>query len=391
MVSTEPGGALLLPVPRGILPLLPIAPAIVVVVGITTALVIAVLGISLLQQTADDEARLQARAIAATVAARLGAATVEERSEILKRSSQRPEGSRPLPAVELLLVDRDGRILVNTSVKTPTRDDVLRLLGAADGEARTRARPRPLRRAPPPRGRAPLGHRVRGRAEPPPGSIALVNGVAALTALLLGIAVSVSVAYTKAARDDVDYVRRRIAAMARASDGPSGEPIPIRSLDQVGALTAAFNVLVGRFAAAERSYRADLRQAAEGARERSEFLAGLSHELRTPLNAILGFNPRARERGRRPAHGRRARVAPGDQDERRAPEEPDRRRPRPLRARDGPAPAPTGARSTSASWPRRWCARRARWCATSRSGSRSRGRAAARARGPRRIRQVLTN
>jgi signal transduction histidine kinase len=77
--------------------------------------------------------------------------------------------------------------------------------------------------------------------------------------------------------------------MARASEGPAGESIPIRSLDQVGALTAAFNVLVGRFAAAERSYRADLRQAAEGARERSEFLAGLSHELRTPLNAILGF------------------------------------------------------------------------------------------------------
>jgi signal transduction histidine kinase len=84
-------------------------------------------------------------------------------------------------------------------------------------------------------------------------------------------------------------VRRRIVDMARTEGSPAGEPVPIRSLDQVGALTAAFDVLVGRFAAAERSYRADLRQAAEGARERSAFLAGLSHELRTPLNAILGF------------------------------------------------------------------------------------------------------
>jgi len=61
-------------------------------------------------------------------------------------------------------------------------------------------------------------------------------------------------------------------------------------LDQVGALTASFNVLVERFAAAERIYRADLTQAAATDAELSEFLAGLSHELRTPLNAILGFS-----------------------------------------------------------------------------------------------------
>jgi signal transduction histidine kinase len=77
--------------------------------------------------------------------------------------------------------------------------------------------------------------------------------------------------------------------MARPDVAPAGETIPIRSLDQVGALTAAFNLLVARFAAAERSYRADVRQGAEGARERAAFLSGLSHELRTPLNAILGF------------------------------------------------------------------------------------------------------
>jgi signal transduction histidine kinase len=278
------------PVPRGILPLLPIAPAIVVLVGITTALVIAVLGISLLQQTADDEARLEARAISATVAARLGAAADGERGEILKRSSQRREGSRPLPAVELLLVRSTGRIEDGTSVKLPAQEDVLRLLDVADGETRTalgrvRFVARPLHTGDPPLSVIAFV----AAPSPPPGSIALVNGVAALSALLLGIAVSVALAYTKAARDDVDYVRRRIVGMARAEGSPAGESIPIRSLDQVGALTAAFNVLVGRFAAAERSYRADLRQAAEGARERSEFLAGLSHELRTPLNAILGF------------------------------------------------------------------------------------------------------
>jgi signal transduction histidine kinase len=269
--------------PRGNLPLLPIAPAIVVVVGITTALVIAVLGISQLQATGDDAARLRADVLSATLAARLGASSAEDGGELLGRAARRS-------AAEILLVDREGQILVNESFEKPTREDVVRLLGAADGETRTalgrvRFAARPLTGP-----RAALSVITFVAApSPPPGSIGLVNGVAALTALLLGIAVSVALAYTRAARDDVDYVRRRIVDMARPDADPAGEPVPIRSLDQVGALTAAFNLLVARFAAAERSYRADLRQAAEGARASSAFLAGLSHELRTPMNAILGF------------------------------------------------------------------------------------------------------
>src|SRR4029079_3278962 len=85
------------------------------------------------------------------------------------------------------------------------------------------------------------------------------------------------------------YLRQRIVDMAGPHADPAGVPVPIRSLDQVSVLTAAFNLLVDRFAAAERSYHADLRQAAAGDLERSAFLAGLSHELRTPLNDILGF------------------------------------------------------------------------------------------------------
>jgi signal transduction histidine kinase len=284
--------------PRAVLPLLPVAPAIVVVVGITTALVIAVLGISQLQATGDDAATLRADALSATLAARLGATALEDRAELLGRAARRS-------AAEILLVDRDGQIVVNESFEKPSRDDVKRLLGATDGETRTAlgrvrfaARPVPSPPAYPAAALKPPGEPSRtglavvafvAAPSPPPGSSALVTGVAALTALLLGIAVAVSLAYTKAARDDVDYVRHRIVDMARPDGSPAGEPIPIRSLDQVGALTAAFDLLVDRFTAAERSYRADLRQAAEGASERSAFLAGLSHELRTPLNAILGF------------------------------------------------------------------------------------------------------
>ena len=268
--------------PRFTWPIVPLAPALVVVVGITTAVVIALLGISQLQRTSDEAASLRAAALSATIAARLGGAAAGDEAEVIGRAARRS-------AAEILLVHKDGQIIVNESFGAPSRDEVIRYLGGGKGEARTalgRVRWAAI----------PLASN-NGRAvvtfvaapSPPPGSLGLFNAVAALTALLLGIAVAVTFSYAKDAQEDVDYVRERIVAMARPHADPAGEPVPIRSLDQVGVLTAAFNLLVARFAAAERSYRADLRQAKEGDRERSAFLAGLSHELRTPLNAILGF------------------------------------------------------------------------------------------------------
>jgi signal transduction histidine kinase len=99
----------------------------------------------------------------------------------------------------------------------------------------------------------------------------------------------VAYVFAKDVRDDVSYLRRRIATMAQADSDPAGQRVPVRALDQVGVLTSAFNALVDRFAAAERSYHQDLTVAASVDSERSAFLAALSHELRTPLNAILGF------------------------------------------------------------------------------------------------------
>jgi signal transduction histidine kinase len=266
----------------------------VIAVGIATAVAIALLGINQLGKTSDQAAGLRAEVLAATLAARLRATPLEERSEVVGRAARRS-------ASEILLVEQSGQVLVNETFGSPGKDDIVRMLVAGEGETSTalgRARfaARPLN--------PPLSHlsvvTFVAAPSPPPGSIALVNAVAALTALLLGVAVAVALSFTKAARDDVDFVRERITEMARGqahattSAGASSgaipiAPVPIRSLDQVGALTAAFNLLISRFAAAERSYRADLQQAATMDRERSAFLAGLSHELRTPLNAILGF------------------------------------------------------------------------------------------------------
>jgi signal transduction histidine kinase len=89
-------------------------------------------------------------------------------------------------------------------------------------------------------------------------------------------------------QEDVLFLGRVIADMA--VDGrPDTRHVPIRTIDQVGQLTASFNLLLERFQAAERAYRADLQRANAFDRDRSAFLAALSHELRTPLNGILGF------------------------------------------------------------------------------------------------------
>jgi signal transduction histidine kinase len=268
---------------RGGLPLLPIAPGIVIIVGIATAVAIGQLGLRQLARTSDDASALRAEALAASLAARLRSTTPEERAEIVGRAARR-SGS------EILLVEQSGQILVNESFRTPPQEEIARLVASGTGETRTalgRAR-FASRTLHPPLASLSIVTFI-AAPSPPPGSFELARALVALTVLLLGVAATMAWTFTRATRDDVDYVRRRILDIARADANPAGQPIPIRSLDQVGVLTAAFNLLVYRFAVAERTYRADLRQASEMDRERSAFLAGLSHELRTPLNAILGF------------------------------------------------------------------------------------------------------
>src|SRR5690606_15151724 len=117
----------------------------------------------------------------------------------------------------------------------------------------------------------------------------LVTSVAAFAVILIVVAALVALALALDVHADVTYVRKRILQMAKEGVEASGRLIPVRTIDQVGQLTASFNLLVERFEAAERAYRQDLAGALAYDRDRSAFLSALSHELRTPLNAILGF------------------------------------------------------------------------------------------------------
>jgi signal transduction histidine kinase len=99
----------------------------------------------------------------------------------------------------------------------------------------------------------------------------------------------VAYAVSRDAVRDVDYVAERVRGMVHVRSEPTGEAIPVRTLDEVGGLTVAFNAVVDRFSAAQSSYEADLERVHAADRDRAAFLAAVSHELRSPLNAILGF------------------------------------------------------------------------------------------------------
>jgi len=117
----------------------------------------------------------------------------------------------------------------------------------------------------------------------------MLRALVALTTLLVGVAAAVAYAVSRDASKDVDFVARRVRGMVHVRTEPTGESIPVRTMDEVGGLTVAFNAVVDRFAAAQGSYQADLERVRAADRDRSAFLAAVSHELRSPLNAILGF------------------------------------------------------------------------------------------------------
>jgi signal transduction histidine kinase len=255
----------------------------VVVVGLATALIIGWLGVLQLQHESSDAADLRADVLATTLAERLRAATPAERSMLIERAASRS-------GAEVLLVDRSGRVLADGSVGGTPKDRVLRLLsggaGETDGASGTsRFRVVPL---------SPPLHTlsVVVLVHLPDTSYragSLVTSVGAFAFLLVGIAAIAAFWLARDVHSDLRFVHERIVEMGTRDARPAGDPIPVRTADEVGVLTSAFNVLIDRFREAETAYRKNLAGVVASDRDRSVFLAALSHELRTPLNSILGF------------------------------------------------------------------------------------------------------
>jgi signal transduction histidine kinase len=268
--------------PRG-LPFLPLVPTIIILVGVAAAVAITFIGIDQLQQQSDRAAALRSRALSLTLAERLRAAPPAQLAAVLERANQRS-------GTDMLLVEADGHVVIDSSLKPPTRPGIVALLSLRKGETYTalgRTRFHATQLGPP------LEHLYLITFVPAPekpfATSSLFESVAAFTLILVGVAAFVAYYLARSVHSDVSFVRDRIVAMAALDSPPAGQPIVVRAVDQIGRLTVAFNRLVERFYAAEEAYRKDLAGALAYEKERADFLAALSHELRTPLNAILGF------------------------------------------------------------------------------------------------------
>jgi signal transduction histidine kinase len=266
-------------------PLLPLPPAVVILLGIAVVFAIGAVGLSNLATESDHHAAARAELLAATLAARIAPLPADERLETMQRAARKT-------GAEFVLVTREGRVLLDASLGSTKRDELERAVAEQTGQATTglgRARFAVKRLESsafsPPRYLAAFVREPRT----PEGAPALLRALVALTTLLVGVAATVAYAVARDANRDVDFVAERVRGMIPVRSEPTGEAVPVRTMDEVGALTVAFNELVERFASAQRGYQRDLERVHAADRDRAAFLAAVSHELRSPLNAILGF------------------------------------------------------------------------------------------------------
>ena len=265
-------------------PLLPLPPAIVVAVGLAVALAIGIVGIDQFSRTSDERAAEQATLLIASLSARLPMLPAARRLPLLQQAAHMSDA-------EFLVVDGTGSVLLRVTDEAPDEATLRQAVALGQGDATTSAGPTKFaaRALSPPMGGQALiafvpASYASERARP------FVAALLALTILLLGVASAVASAVARDAIRDVEFVTVRVAEMAdKTRLETSTTWVPLRAFDEVGILTSAFNDLVARFAASEKSYLVDLDRASEADRDRAAFLAAVSHELRSPLNAVLGF------------------------------------------------------------------------------------------------------
>jgi signal transduction histidine kinase len=259
---------------------LPLVPGIVIIVGLASAAALGLFGISNLAAASDDHAAARAELIASTLGARLSRLPPEAWFEVIQRAARKT-------GAELVVATPGGEVVVDASLGQTGRGALIRASTERSGQVNTGL------------GRARFATVALDDAhvlvafvrEPstPEGQAALLRALLALTTLLIVVAVSVAYSVARDANRDVEFVGERVRDMVRVRTDPAGEAVPVRTMDEVGALTVAFNALVTRFAAAQASYQADLGRVRAADRDRAAFQAAVSHELRSPLNAILGF------------------------------------------------------------------------------------------------------
>jgi signal transduction histidine kinase len=244
---------------------------------------IGLFGVSNLSTASDEHSAARAELLASALGARISHLPANERLEAMQRAARKT-------GAEFVVVTPDGDVKLDASLGMADKAALRRVVSEHAGEAitglgRVRFASQPLDASP----SSPFlvaFVREPGAAE---GAPALLRALIALTTLLVGVAAAVAYAVSRDANKDVDFVAERVRGMVHVRSEPTGESVPVRTMDEVGGLTVAFNALVARFVAAQTGYQSDLERVRAADRDRSAFLAAVSHELRSPLNAILGF------------------------------------------------------------------------------------------------------
>lgn len=268
--------------PRGWV-LAAIAPTIVGALGVAIAVVVGFVGVGQLYRATDAHAQERADVLAGALSARLDALTPEGRRAAIELAARRS-------GAELMVVESSGAVIQDATARPLSPTIARGLLQTGRGRSRTSLGSARF-------SARPVGGRGSGRSlivfvhplSAEPAARASATALAALVILLVGTAAAFAYAVSRDVEFGVGYLTERIGQMASLRIEPTGEPVPVRTVDEIGVLTGAFNDLVGRFAEAERLYRENLRRADDADRDRAAFLATVSHELRSPLNAILGF------------------------------------------------------------------------------------------------------
>lgn len=238
-----------------------VAPAVVFLLGTLVVCALAALGYWELNVWAKEASQRRADLVARTMSAEIARIPPVELESMLAERAQRASAT-------LMIVDANDRVLYKAAPKRPAKESI--------------ARVEPLER---------YGKKLVVLSPPYDASEAratLLGAIGLFASLVLAASAFVAWTLARDVHSDLLYLRGVVTELVQEGT-PEAGLIPVRTIDQVGQLTASFNMLLERFYAAERAYRADLAGANAFDKDRSAFLAALSHELRTPLNGILGF------------------------------------------------------------------------------------------------------
>lgn len=274
------------------LPVEPLTPVLVLLLGVLMAVLVGWRGVDALRQSNVDALAARGRWMAFAISATLEQKPRDEWQETLSRVSGK------VRALETFVLAADGTVLATATNHSLAQSTLLELrdLGSGSSSELEKLYPEgilvrvqaqkigPEQEA----ARPTLLVLVQDAASPPEVSAYLAS---LLAACVMFIAVACLAGYLMA-RDgsrDVAFVTARVRAMAHSPDEPLVDPLPLRALDDVGVLTAAFNDLLARYRSAEARYVANVERTRQADRDRAAFLAAVSHEFYTPLNAILGF------------------------------------------------------------------------------------------------------